>query len=101
LLPLILAAAVVVVLAGVGLAMPRLLIDVIGHLLAGRPEDVEGWCYYGALLDKAGNQAAAAEAYRTALRLRPDCIDCWRKLASVLERMGDFDGAAEAYGLGS
>jgi cytochrome c-type biogenesis protein CcmH/NrfG len=100
LLSLILAATVVIVLVGVGLAMPRLLIDVIGHLLAGRPDDVEGWCYYGTLLDRAGDQGAAAEAYKTALKLKPDYIDCWRKLASVLERMGDFDGAAEAYELG-
>lgn len=100
-LALILAAVVIFVLAGAGIAMPTMLVNIIGHLLAARPDDVEGWCYYGSLLDRTGDYAAAVNAYRTALRLDPQHNECWKKLAGLLERMGDFDGAAEAYGLGA
>jgi predicted TPR repeat methyltransferase len=98
LLPIVLTIVVLLVLAGAGVALPTLLVDVIGHLLAGRPDDVEGWCYYGNLLDKSGHQAEAAEAYRKALILKPDYTECWKKLGNLLERMGDINGASEAYG---
>ncbi len=96
-LPLILAAVFIVFLAGSAIAMPTMLVSIIGHLLAARPDDVEGWCYYGSLLDRTGNQTAAVRAYRTALQLNPTYTECWGKLAGLLERMGDFEGAAEAY----
>ena len=44
----------------------------VGNILQARPEDVDGWVYYGSLLEKRGYDEAAAAAYRAAVKLLPN-----------------------------
>ena len=69
----------------------------VGNILQARPEDVDGWVYYGSLLEKRGYDEAAAAAYRSAVKLLPNHRDAWRRLGNVLTKLGDFAGADEAF----
>lgn len=77
--------------------IPAIYLDVIGHFLQGRPDDYEGWVYYGSLLEKKGDDEAAAAAYRAAIKLHPNYREAWFSLAHVLTKLGDFPGADEAF----
>ena len=81
--------------------IPSLVIDMIGQFLLARPDDVEGWVYYGSLLEKRGHDEAAAAAYRAAIKLLPNYRVAWLKLAGVLTKLGDFPGADEAFRFGN
>ena len=69
----------------------------VGNILQARPEDVDGWVYYGSLLEKRGYDEAAAAAYRAALKLGPVHRDAWGRLGNVLTKLGDLAGADEAF----
>jgi Flp pilus assembly protein TadD len=81
--------------------IPSIHLDMIGHVLQGRPDDPEGWVYYGELLEKRGYDEAAAAAYRAAVKLIPNYREAWLKLAGVLTKLGDFPGADEAFRFGN
>lgn len=88
---------VVVFLAIVSPLIPALVLDMMGQLLLARPDDIEGWVYYGSLLEKRGYNEAAAAAYRAAVKLLPNHRDAWSRLGNVLTKLGDFEGADEAF----
>ena len=77
--------------------VPAIYLDVVGHFLQGRPDDIEGWVFYGSLLEKRGHDHAAAAAYRAAIKLLPSYREAWFSLAKVLTKIGDFAGADEAF----
>ena len=77
--------------------IPSIHLDMVGYVLMGKPDDIDGWMYYGTLLEKRGYEEAAAAAYRAAIMLLPSYREAWFKLASVLTKLGDFAGADEAF----
>ena len=99
--PLLAIVGVIVFLAIFGPLIPSMILDMVGNILQARPEDVEGWVYYGSLLEKRGYDEAAAAAYRAAIKLLPNYREAWMKLANVLTKLGDFEGADEAFKQGS
>lgn len=94
--PLLVIVGVVIFLVVVTPFIPSLILDMVGHILQARPDDIEGWVYYGSLLEKRGYDDAAAAAYRAAIKLLPSHTDAWRRLGNVLTKLGDFAGADEA-----
>jgi cytochrome c-type biogenesis protein CcmH/NrfG len=95
--PLLAIVGIVVFLAIVIPSIPSLILDMVGNILQARPDDVAGWVYYGSLLEKRGNNEAAAAAYRAAIKLLPNHSDAWERLGNVLTKLGDFPGADEAF----
>lgn len=92
------------VIIGVGIFLiltvpfiPTLAMDMMAMLLVERPEDVEGWFFYGRLLEWKGYLIAAAAAYRSAVILNPLHKEAWRRIGDVLKKLGDDEGADEAY----
>ncbi len=79
--------------------IPSLVLDMMGQILVARPDDVDGWVYYGSLLEWRRYDEAAAAAYRAAINLMPNHREAWRKLGNVLTKLGDFPGADEAFRL--
>ena len=55
------------------------------------------WFNLGVARMRAGDAAAAAEAYRTALRLRPDLAEAAINLGNALEQLGQTDAALAAW----
>ena len=96
-MPFILLIAVGMIVAIGIYTAPNMLVVVLSQFLQARPNDSEGWCYYGQMLIKTGNDALAVDAFRKALAVQPDYSDCWRKLGDLLYRLGDLEGAEEAY----
>jgi tetratricopeptide (TPR) repeat protein len=94
--PLILVVLIVAVII-IALAVPSMMPDLIGWLLRGKPNDPEGWCYYGQLLAGRGRFVDAVEAFERALTLKSDYPEAWQRLGDVLAAMGQPDAAAEAY----
>ncbi len=96
------AALLAIVVAVVFLALiipfiPSLAMDMMGMLLLERPEDVEGWFFYGRLLEWKGHDIAAAAAYRSTVYLNPFHKEAWRRIGDLCTKFGDFEGADEAY----
>lgn len=88
---------VMIFLAIVVPLIPSLVLDMMGQFLIARPDDIDGWVYYGSLLERKGYDQAAAAAYRAAIKLLPVHREAWRKLGNVLTKLGDFAGADEAF----
>lgn len=78
--------------------IPTLAMDMMGMMLLERPYDVEGWYFYGRLLEWKGYDIAAAAAYRSTVNLDPSHKDAWKRIGNLLTKLGDFEGADEAYG---
>ncbi|MHA2377846.1 MAG: tetratricopeptide repeat protein [Candidatus Thorarchaeota archaeon] len=78
---------------------PTLMIDAVSYVLAKRPDDYDGWLYYGQLLAKAGRYEHAVHALVTAVTLRPDLSEAWEKLGDVYTILGESERATEAYRL--
>ena len=89
--------AAVVFLALIMPFIPSLAMDMMGMLLLERPEDVEGWFFYGRLLEWKGHDIAAAAAYRSTVLLNPFHKEAWRRIGDLCTKFGDFEGADEAY----
>jgi len=89
--------AAVVFLALIIPFIPSLAMDMMGMLLLERPEDVEGWFFYGRLLEWKGYDIAAAAAYRSTVNLNPFHKEAWRRIGDLCTKFGDFEGADEAY----
>ena len=77
--------------------IPTLAMDMMGMLLVERPNDVEGWFFYGRLLEWKGYDIAAAAAYRSTVNLNPLHKKAWKRIGTLLTKLGDFEGADEAY----
>ncbi len=77
--------------------IPTLAMDMMGMMLVDRPNDIEGWYFYGRLLEWRGYDIAAAAAYRSAVNLDPFHKEAWKRIGNILTRLGDFEGADEAY----
>lgn len=83
--------------AAAPLIFPSLMIDMVSHFLASRPDDYDGWLFYGGLLARARRYKDAADALVTAVTLRPDLSEAWEKLGDVYTILGDSKRASEAY----
>lgn len=95
---------IAVIIGGVFLALiipfiPSLAMDMMAMMLLERPEDVEGWFFYGKLLQWKGHDIAAAAAYRSTVMLNPLHKEAWRRIGDICTKFGDIDGADEAYRL--
>jgi tetratricopeptide (TPR) repeat protein len=97
--PAFLAVAVVFIAAVVivPIIVPPLVVEYVGWALRARPEDYEGWCYYGRLLANRGRVREALDAFREAITLKPDYAEAWQRIGDLLATIGDAEGAAEAY----
>ena len=96
--------AILLALIGAGVVLilvvpfiPTLAMDMMGMLLVDRPEDVEGWFFYGKLLEWKGYDIAAAAAYRSTVNLNPFHKEAWKRIGNICTKLGDFEGADEAY----
>ncbi len=58
--------------------------------------NLEGWMYYGSLLQRSEDWEGALEAYDRALGLDPDYIPALARTAAVASRTGDLDRAEDA-----
>lgn len=74
-----------------------ILIDVVGHFIQQRPDDSEGWLYYGSLLDRAGYHLEALDALKKAVTISPNYSAAWKKMGDVFRTLGDDNSAFEAY----
>lgn len=74
-----------------------ILLDVIGNFIQLRPDDSEGWHYYGTLLDSAGYHLEALDALKKAVTIAPNFAAAWKKMGDVFLTLGDSDSASEAY----
>jgi cytochrome c-type biogenesis protein CcmH/NrfG len=92
-------ALIFVFAAATPLIFPSLMIDMISHILANRPDDYDGWLFYGGLLARARRYEDAAHALVTAVTLRPDLSKAWEKLGDVYTILGESERASEAYRL--
>ena len=88
---------IIVAVIIVALEVPSFVLNYVGFLLRSRPDDAEGWCYYGRLLAGRGRLLESVEALEKAVTLKPDYVEAWRRLGDVLITMGKPDAAAEAY----
>lgn len=90
-------AVILIAVVAIPYVFPAFLIDTIGRLLVARPEDHEGWAYYGHLLTRTGDYEKAISAYQQAILHRPDYVKAWQKLGDLYIRLGRDDAADEAY----
>ncbi|MFX1263788.1 MAG: hypothetical protein ACFFH0_00270 [Promethearchaeota archaeon] len=92
-------ALIFVFAAATPLIFPSLMIQMISRILVNRPNDYDGWVYYGGLLEKARRYENAADALVTAVTLRPNLSEGSEKLGDVYAILGDSERAIEAYRL--
>ncbi len=92
-IPLVIAGIVAVVLISV---IPRLVMHTIGQLLLSRPDDFEGWCYYGRLLDRAGHYLEAYNAYRKSIAINPEYFEAQMRLDDLMTRMETYGAATDS-----
>lgn len=59
--------------------------------------DAKEHCYYGLVLKDQGDLAAAAEAFRQAVKLQPDYAAAYNNLGIVSKEMGDVEAAIRYY----
>ena len=96
--PLI-ALGIIVFLVGLVAVYHRaIMVDMIGQLIQSRPDDYDGWYYYGTLLEREGYYLEAYVAFKKAVTLSPTYTEAWEKIGDVLTKLGDTNGAAKAYG---
>ncbi|KXH76215.1 MAG: hypothetical protein AM326_03260 [Candidatus Thorarchaeota archaeon SMTZ-45] len=79
---------------------PSLLTGCITFFIALKPEDHDGWLFYGELLIKQSQYLEALDAYQTAAKLRPDISEIWMKIGNLLTNLGRFDEADRAFQTG-
>ena len=92
-IPLFIAGIVAVVLISV---IPKLVMNTIGQLLLSRPDDFEGWCYYGRLLDRAGHYLEAYNAYRKSIAINPEYFEAQTRLDDLITRMETYDAGTDS-----
>ena len=96
-LPIIIAAFLVIMLFTIPFIFPTLHLRSVSLALAGRPGDHEGWYYYGNLLTKYKKYIRAYDALMMAVKIKPDFSKAWVSLGDLLLELGDSEGAEKAY----
>lgn len=94
-IPLLIAVIVAVVMISI---TPKLVMHTIGQLLLSRPDDFEGWCYYGTLLERAGHYLEAYNAYRRSMTINPEYFEAQERLDLLITRMENHRGAKDSFG---
>ena len=92
-------ALILLVVVAIPYIFPAFLIDTMGRLLIARPEDHEGWTYYGHRLTRTHDYEKAISAYQQAILHRPDYVKAWRKLGDLYTLLGKDAAADEAYSM--
>jgi tetratricopeptide (TPR) repeat protein len=85
------------VAAAFPLTFPPFIAHTIGYLLRARPDDYEGWTYYGHLLTRLHDYEFALFAFNKAVAIRPDYSKAWRKMGDLFMLMDDTESAIQAY----
>lgn len=88
---------IVLVAAAVPLIFPGIYADTIGHFLAARPEDYEGWTYYGQLLTRLRDYNRALYALNRAVAIQPNYSKAWEKMGDLFLLMSEHENADQAY----
>ncbi len=83
------------VLAALGLLEKA--ISTLRHVVRLEPANAGAWLELGLYQQKAGEPAAAIEAYLRSLALDPQNASAHTHLGAVLQQEGDLDGAAEQF----
>jgi tetratricopeptide (TPR) repeat protein len=76
-----------IVLIGLMMLIPSLVMSIVGQLLLSRPDDYEGWCYYGTLLERRGHHVQAYNAYLKSIEINPDYSKAHERLDNLLLNM--------------
>ena len=92
-------AIIFLVAAATPLIFPSIFADTIGHFLAGRPDDFEGWTYYGQLLTRLHDYDTALYAFNRAVSIRPNYSKAWEKMGDLFLLMDEHDSANQAFRL--
>lgn len=90
-------AVIIVVAAATPLIFPNIYADTIGHFLAARPDDYEGWTFYGQLLTRLKDYDFALFAFNKAVAIRPDYSKAWEKMGDLFMLMDETENANQAY----
>ena len=99
LMGLVTIAIIILVAAATPLIFPNTFADTIGHFLAARPDDYEGWTYYGQLLTKLRDYETALYAFNRAVAIRPSYSKAWEKMGDLFLLMDEHDSANQAFRL--
>ncbi|MFQ5833693.1 MAG: hypothetical protein ACE5H4_13380 [Candidatus Thorarchaeota archaeon] len=95
---------VIVFIGTISVALPTIFPSLLSGcatlLVAFKPEDHDGWLFYGELLIKQNQHLEAVDACKTAAKLRPDISEIWMKLGNLLAELGKFDKADKAFRVG-
>lgn len=90
-------AVIFIVAAAIPLIFPSIYADTIGHFLGARPDDYEGWTYYGQLLTRLKDYDFALFALNRAVAIRPDYSKAWEKMGDLFMQMDELENAKQAY----
>jgi cytochrome c-type biogenesis protein CcmH/NrfG len=90
-------AVIFLIIAAVPFIFPGIFAETIGHLLGARPDDYEGWTYYGHLLTRLHDYDVALFALNRAVAIRPDYSKAWEKMGDLFMLMDDPISAEQAY----
>jgi tetratricopeptide (TPR) repeat protein len=73
-----------IILIGLMVFIPYLIVDIVGQLLLSRPDDYEGWCYYGKLLERRGRHFQAYSAYLKSIEINPSYAEAHERLDDLI-----------------
>jgi cytochrome c-type biogenesis protein CcmH/NrfG len=90
-------AVIIVVAAATPLIFPSIYADTIGHFLAARPDDYEGWTFYGQILTRLKDYDFALFAFNKAVAIRPNYSKAWEKMGDLFMLMDEHENANQAY----
>jgi tetratricopeptide (TPR) repeat protein len=76
-----------IVLVSLMVFIPSLVMSIVGQLLLSRPDDYEGWCYYGTLLERRGHHLQAYNAYLKSIEINPNYSEAHGRLDNLLLKM--------------
>jgi tetratricopeptide (TPR) repeat protein len=86
-----------VVIIGLLMTVPSLVVNIVGQLLLSRPEDYEGWCYYGTLLERRGHNLEAYDAYLKSIKINPDYSKAHERLDNLLLKMQNNGESTDSF----
>lgn len=90
-------AVIIVIAAATPLIFPSIYADTIGHFLAARPDDYEGWTFYGQILTRLKDYDTALFAFNKAVAIRPDYSSAWERMGDLFMLMDEPENAIQAY----
>ncbi|MBN2230374.1 MAG: tetratricopeptide repeat protein [Candidatus Thorarchaeota archaeon] len=93
-IPLLIAGIVTLCLI---MMIPSLVTHTIGQLLIARPNDFEGWCYYGTLLERRGHYLQAYNAYQKSMAVNPHYEEAWKRLDKLIRKMETDTTIADSF----